>query len=455
VPRTPDLSGGAGPFEREPTAAEEDPDRILERLEMWGQKLGLERIGEVLERLGRPQRDLPVVLVAGTNGKGSTSALIAAVAHAAGYRTGLYTSPHLESVEERIRVDGRSIARPRLAARLREVLAVAPALPTYFEALTAAAVLHFRREPVELAVFEVGLGGRLDATNVTEPLLSVITSISYDHQEHLGSTLSAIAREKAGILRPGRPALIWSAGDVEIENALRAAAREHGAALDDCFATVRVETEGATPGGRARHRVTTPDDSFTLDSGLLGAHQGPNVALAVRAAELLAGRGFERIDHAAIVEGVRRCRWPGRLERVDLPGGRWVLLDGAHNPGGVDSLLAFLEGMARTGALDLLYGSLRDKGAELTLPRLVAATRRVTLTRPPADRALDPAELAPGVPAARVEPRPEVALEVALEGLAPGDGLLVCGSLYLTGAARAALRERYGVPEAAAGIATS
>ncbi|HVS15947.1 MAG TPA: Mur ligase family protein [Thermoanaerobaculia bacterium] len=459
----PDLSAGSdGVVDGEsarpaPPAAgpEDDPDRILERLEIWGQKLGLERIREVLERLGRPELGLPVVLVAGTNGKGSTAALIAAVVHAAGYRTGLYTSPHLESVEERIRIDGRAIARPALAARLREVLAAAPALPTYFEALTAAALLHFARESVELAVLEVGLGGRLDATNVTEPVLSVITSISFDHQEHLGATLGAIAREKAGILRRGRPALFWSAGDAEVAAALRAAARERGALLDDGHATVDIETQDAAPGGRARHQVSTARGSFALATTLVGAHQGPNVALAVRAAELLADLGFARIDRAAVVAGVRRCRWPGRLERVDLPDGRWVLLDGAHNPAGVGSLLAYLAGLVPTGALDLLYGSLRDKGADLTLPRLVAATHRVTLTRPPADRALDPEELQALAPGSHAEPRVEVALEAALAPLAPGDGLLVCGSLYLTGAVRAALRARHGVPEAAASVVSS
>ncbi|HEV7515684.1 MAG TPA: Mur ligase family protein, partial [Thermoanaerobaculia bacterium] len=230
------------------TAAE-----ILGRLEASGIRLGLDRLGRRLARLGHPERRRPAVLIAGTNGKGSTSALLAAMATAAGYRTGLYTSPHLETVEERLRIDGSAVLPERLGDLLARVvagsldagLAEEPAdLPTYFEALTAAAFLWFAEEEVDLAVLEVGLGGRLDATNLAAPVLSVITPISFDHQEYLGDTLAAIAREKAGILRRGRPALAWIE-EPEPAAAVREVAAEVGADLR--FASSEVRIEGIEP----------------------------------------------------------------------------------------------------------------------------------------------------------------------------------------------------------------
>jgi dihydrofolate synthase/folylpolyglutamate synthase len=438
-------------------------DAILSRLEMWGQKLGLERITAVLETLDHPELRVPTLLVAGTNGKGSTAALIAAIAHAAGYRTGLYTSPHLESAEERIRIDGRPIDPTDLGQRLAEVLAASPVLPTYFEAVTAAAFLELRRREVELGVLEVGLGGRLDATNVADPVLSVITQLSLDHQEHLGSSLGAIAREKAGILRSGRPALCWCGGDAEVAEALAEAARSRGARLEDCTRTVASQVRPIAGGRRSAFRIETATARYQLESQLIGRHQGPNVALAVRAAEELRSLGFERIDAEAIRAGVARCRWPGRLERVELPDGRWVLLDAAHNPGGVEALVEHLAATGGDRPVALLYGSLRDKAAELSLPRLASGVRAVTLTRPPSDRALDPGALlgdsgalvAAGGPVPVVEADPEAALERALAGIAPGEGLLVCGSLYLTGAVRGALHARFGVPPRAADVPTS
>jgi dihydrofolate synthase/folylpolyglutamate synthase len=204
-----------------------DAAAALARLETFGMHLGLDHVRRLLGELGDPQRGLPAVLVAGTNGKGSTAALLAAVGRAAGYRTGLYTSPHLETVEERVRVDGERIGGEELGALVLEVVAagerVLPAPPTYFEALTAAALLCFRRRAVELAVLEVGLGGRLDATNAAEPAVSVITPVALEHQEQLGDTLAAIAGEKAGVMRRGRPTVAWG-GEPEVAAALRQAA---------------------------------------------------------------------------------------------------------------------------------------------------------------------------------------------------------------------------------------
>ena len=226
-----------------PEAPAVDPNAVLSRLEGLGIKLGLERARDLLVRMGEPQLRLPSVLVAGTNGKGSTSSFLAAMAQAAGYRTGLYTSPHLESVEERLRIEGRAIGSGRLGAILEDLVALAEretgSPPTYFEAVTLAAFRWFADERVDLAVLEVGLGGRLDATNLADPILSLITPIGFDHREFLGDTLAAIAREKAGILRSGRPALAWIE-DAEPAESAQTVADEIGADLHFASREVRI-----------------------------------------------------------------------------------------------------------------------------------------------------------------------------------------------------------------------
>ena len=431
-----------------------DPDAILSRLETLGIKLGLERMRKTLAALGDPQLRFPAVLVAGTNGKGSSSALLAAMAQAAGYRTGLYTSPHLESVEERLRLDGRTIEPARLAGLLTTAIAAAErataAPPTYFEALTLAAFLWFAEERVDLAVVEVGLGGRLDATNTCEPLLSLITPIGFDHQELLGDTLAAIAREKAGILRRGRPALAW-VEDREPAAALQAAAAEAGADLRFVPDSVRVET--IEPLGWAGQRIglATPLCRYSLQIALLGDHQAANLGLAVRAAETLAGLGFPRLGPQAIAAGAAACRWPGRLEVIALPGGRHgrrAVLDAAHNGQGAAGLAAFLD--RANEPADLLFGVLADKDYAGMLGLLAPRARRLVLTTPRSPRAKDPAELAALLTAGAgradvlVEPDPERALDRALE--LGGETLVACGSIYLIGEVRRGLRERFGVP---------
>ncbi len=407
-----------------------NPDRILSRLEKLGIRLGLESVREILARFGDPQLRYRTVLVAGSNGKGSTSALLAAMSSAAGLRTGLYTSPHLESVEERLRIDGRAISPGELARLLERI--VETASPTYFEAVTAAAFLWFAEQGVDLAVMEVGMGGRLDATNVCEPELSLITSISLEHKEHLGDTLAAIAREKAGNFRPGRPALGWLE-DPEPSEAVRAVAAELGTDLRFAPELVTIRKDGQ------RVRLTTPGGEHDLEQALPGAHQARNLALAVLAAEEL-GIGPE-----AIAEGARSCRWPGRLEMVELPQDRLVLLDAAHNPEGAAALAAFLD-----GPFDLLFGALGDKDVTGMLGPLAERARRVVLTTPASDRARPPEELAELLPGRDVEIVPDLgqALDRALQ---PGVRLVVCGSIYLIGEVRKRLREKFGVPEPASG----
>jgi len=447
----------------------------------------------LLAALGSPQLRFPAVLVAGSNGKGSTSALLAAMASAAGYRTGLYTSPHLETVEERLRIDGRTVDAERLGELLAEVVSCAERRlghsPTYFEAVTAAAFLWFAAERVDLAVVEVGLGGRLDATNLCEPVLSLITSISLEHRELLGNTLAAIAREKAGIMRGGRPALSW-VEDREAVGTLREVAAELGASLraaEDEVTIAAVAPDGLGRSGNADGlaagdgliglagsaglagspawegqsvTLVTPLARRELRIRLLGRHQTHNLALAVRAAELLAGLGFPALDEWALAAGAAACRWPGRGEVVSLPDGRRVLLDAAHNAEGAAALGELLaETGPRAGSLDLLFGVLEDKDAGEMLAQLAPLARNLVFTTAPTPRARAAAELPALVRPAHaqtpmlVEPSPAVALDRALE--LGADTLVACGSIFLVGELRRLLRERFGVPAPAADLISS
>jgi dihydrofolate synthase / folylpolyglutamate synthase len=489
-----------------------DAARALDALGRFGIHLGLDHVRRLAAALGEPQLAVPTVLVAGTNGKGSTAALLAAMAQEAGLATGLYTSPHLEDVTERLRLDGRPVDGEVLGAAVLEAVAAARRVldgpPTCFEALTAAAWLVLRGTAVDLAVVEVGLGGRLDATNAAEPVLSVVTPVSLEHREVLGDTLAAVAREKAGVLRGGRPAVAWGA-EPEVRRTLAETAAEIGADLsfaDDEVAIVGIEPRPPAPWGGLRVVLETPLRRYELETPLAGRHQAVNLALAVRAAERLAevgrrersttrrqigegtesGAGFPEpgaargtpggeakagrgpaggsgpgrellIGEAAMRRGAAAVRWPGRLEVVELPAGagtaaRRVVLDAAHNPAGAEALAAFLDEAAAAGSPPpvLLFGVLGDKEVGAMLPPLAGRARSVVLTRPPGDRGRDPRQLLALLPpgtGAETEPDPERAAARALESAArTAAPVVVCGSIFLVGAVRAWMRGTFGIP---------
>ncbi len=437
-----------------------DTAAALDRLGQFGVRLGLERIRRLLAALGDPQAGLPVVLVAGTNGKGTVSALLSSFASAARYRTGLYTSPHLESVEERLRLDGTAIEGPRLGGLLDRVLAAGDLVleepPTYFEALTAAALLWFAEEAVDLAVLEVGLGGRFDATNATEPALSVIASIGLDHREHLGATPEEVAREKAGVMRAEHPVVVADSGPA-VAAVLEEEARRAGARLVPVAALLQVEAAQRfkpfvdPPERRQRIWVRASDgERRVYETALAGRHQAENLALALAAAETLAAAGWDRLTPRALARGCRACRWPGRLEEVPLPDGGRVLLDVAHNPAGAVALAAALDDLAEL--VDLLFGVLAEKEAEPMLAALAPRARRLTLTRPSGARGREAASLVPLAegPGREVEvvEAPDEALASALRR-SEGRIVVCCGSLALVGELRAHLHRRYGVPRPA------
>ncbi|MEO8276131.1 MAG: folylpolyglutamate synthase/dihydrofolate synthase family protein [Thermoanaerobaculia bacterium] len=413
---------------------------LLGGLERFGIRLGLDHLKDLTAALGSPQLATPSILVAGTNGKGSVSSLIASIAEAAKLETGLYTSPHLESVTERIRIAGAAISEKALGEELTDVLSAAQRLghasPTYFEALTLAAFRYFAAQRIDLAVLEVGMGGRLDATNLADPGLSVITSIALDHQEWLGSSLQAIAREKAGVLRPSRPAIV--APQVpEARDELTRIAQQIGAtwvAVDHQVTNLEIRFRGLAG---LELSLTTRDATYDLRSALAGRHQAWNIATAVVAAERFADSGMPAISPEEIAEGVSRCRWPGRLEPMALGGSRTtVLLDAAHNPAGCAALVDFLDELDRP--FTLLFGALADKDLAAMLPSLAIRANRVVLSRPLSDRAADPAALLelipPGIDVV-VEPDVAAALTLALAG--QPELVVACGSIFLIGALRA------------------
>jgi dihydrofolate synthase / folylpolyglutamate synthase len=432
---------------------------LIARLAGSGIRLGTEATRRLLSELGIPGGGIPVVLVAGTNGKGSTAALLAAISSAAGYRTGLFTSPPLEAFEEQVRVDGQIVAGPVLGQRLSAVMAAAARAldqpPTLFEATTAAALLHFAVEGCALAVLEAGMGGKRDATNATEPVLSVLTSVAADHLEAIGPTLADVAAEKAGILRAGRPAVMAELASADLDETVRREARRIGAELISVAAQVQgVEIERRAWSGQ-RVTFTTPQGRHDVDLHLLGDHQAHNLLLAVVAAETLCRLGWERCDRAAIAGGAAAVRWPGRLELVELPSGRRVLLDAAHNPAGIATLARFLDQLGEP--FSLVFGVLAEKAVTGMLPPLARRACRVVLTRPGGPRARPPHELAALVPrgiACAVEPDLGSALGLLLaEKGCPL--VVVCGSVLLAGEARGRLRARHGVPPPAAVIASS
>jgi dihydrofolate synthase/folylpolyglutamate synthase len=405
-------------------------------------KLGLAAIDAVCDRLGRPERRVPSVLIAGTNGKGSAAATLSAIARASGVRAGLYTSPHLVRVGERIRVGEADLSDAELDQALEPVFRAADDAPeitlTYFEALTAAAFVAFSDRNLDLAVLEVGLGGRYDATNVAPARLSVVTSIGLDHTEELGSTLSAIAREKAGIFRSGRPALIGPREE-EPRAALVRAARECGALVHLASDEVRVSGVAVTPDG-THFSVQTPGGVSKLTTPLAGRHQADNAALAVRAAELLSGE-LPGLGPAAVEAGVASTRWPGRMEKMSLRGAP-VFLDGCHNPQAASALVQFLEDAGLARRARLVFGAMADKDVEAMAATLFPAFSSVRLVPAASARAATADELRRRTAGVRSDAIPERNLEAALSALAGEPDptpIIVAGSLYLVGEARTLL----------------
>ena len=417
-----------------------DPRQWLTHLEQFGIKLGLEAIAALAHELGDPHLSYPVIHVAGTNGKGSVSAMVARGLSAAGYRTGLYTSPHLIRLEERFRIDGASVTSTLLDEAIVDVRAAAGRLaaarrlqvePTFFEATTAAAFLLFARLAVDAAVIEVGLGGRFDATNIVSPALCAITSIDFDHQPQLGSTLADIAREKAGIIKPGVPVVV-GALHPEAAEVIERTCQTAGAPLRRAPG---VRTCSTGRDGHARVVVSLATaDTEELRLSLAGGHQAVNAAIAAGVLDAAAGRGLN-VQASHIVQALTTTRWPARLETIETSRGRAVI-DGAHNPAGARALASYLLQRFPAG-LPVVFGAMRDKALAEMIAALAPVARPFIFTRAAGSRAAQPEELAAVARTAGVTRIESVGdLADALDRawrLAPD--IVVAGSLYLAGAA--------------------
>lgn len=441
-------------------------------------KFRLEDMRVLLGELGDPQLRFPSVLIAGTNGKGSTASTLASILAAAGYRTGLYTSPHLSRVNERIRIlpSGEQEAGP---AKSREDSACGngeisdndfaglyfrvdeaashlvregrlPDHSSFFETVTALAFLHFAAEGVDIAVLEVGMGGRLDATNVVEPLVSVITDISLDHTDWLGKTIDAITREKAGILRrggimvtlPQHPEANQALGEIAVELGVS------GVNAAEYIPTANDEAGAGAENEGNRYRLRTTGANIEIDSPLAGRHQQRNIALAIATVTELRNRFSYNIAPEHIAQGIRTTRWPGRLERFTRAGRADVLLDVAHNPAGAWALRAGISALAgddATRPLTLIFGCLRDKALQEMAQILFPIFDRVLVTEVDSPRTALSDDLKAAAEKTGAETEASSGARAALKRayeLTPAGGLIVAaGSVYLVGRIREALAE--------------
>jgi len=414
---------------------------FLYGLQKHGIQPGLETIQALLDRLEHPERRYSSLHIGGTNGKGSTAAMAASMLQAAGYRVGLYTSPHLVDFRERILVNGTMISEERVAALTDRVRAVCetPREPTFFEFTTAMAFQQFADAGIDVAVVEVGLGGRFDATNVLMPTAAAITNVALDHQEYLGTTIGAIACEKAGIIKSGVPVVVGRASD-EAAAVLMRVAGERGAPLRRSPGDFKAA--GESP---AQFRYDGLGVSYAgLACPLAGRHQLDNAACALALLEVAAGRGLP-VSEEAVREGLRAVRWGGRLETVDSR--PQIVLDGAHNPDAAAVVAEYVADIRRRrpgSRVVLVVGMMQDKDREGFMDYLLPHADEVIVTQARVPRAASAHELDASLRTrgrtAHVVPDPADAISLARRLAASGDLILVTGSLMLVGEIQAILR---------------
>ena len=427
---------------------------FLDNLQFFKIKLGLESMTRFLDGLGRPQENLRFVHVAGTNGKGSVCITLLTMLVAAGYKVALYTSPHLNSVRERFRINNSYISKKEFARSAGKIINILDGRQiTYFEFTTAIAMVWFAEMKADLAILEVGMGGRLDATNVICPLTSIITNVSMDHEAYLGNTLQAVAGEKAGIIKTGVPVISGAADDASLEVIER---------------TCRQKKAPLYLMGRNFFKETESDKSWTyrgigdskqviknLSCNLKGEYQVGNSAMALAGLEILSDSGF-RVNETAIRQGLNHVKWPGRLEYFNLPEAssgqdgekmahrRQYLVDGAHNPAGVMSLKKALETDFSFKNLVMVWASMADKDILKNLSIIVPICRNIIMTRPKGERSAEPFALRKAVPEKYLDrviciSSINKALDKARKLTTPDDLICIAGSLYLVGEARTIL----------------
>ena len=401
-------------------------------------KYGLERIAALLRALGNPERLPRIVHVAGTNGKGSTCAMIESGLRAAGLHTGLFTSPHLVEPTERIRINGCSVSDAQFTAAFDRVHHCAEEMldrgaidfhPTYFETVTAMAFLLFQEMKSEATVLEVGLGGRLDATNVVQPALCVITPVDFDHEALLGKSLAAIAGEKAGILKPGVPA-VFAAQHPEAQQVLDRRAAE--LAIDVTRVAEKWTVDHLEYSARGSNFTAHDGRTLRIECPLAGAHQAANALVAAAALDRMG------VATSAIEHGIAAARWPGRIDRIaESPE---IILDGAHNPAGARALADYIQRFYSRSHVVLIYGAMRDKAVEEMTGILFPHADEVIATAPRQSRAVDPGTIRAFTDHPNVRIAPDLSAALRMARAQPTDRvILITGSLFLVGEAMALL----------------
>ncbi|HNU79230.1 MAG TPA: folylpolyglutamate synthase/dihydrofolate synthase family protein [Bacillota bacterium] len=422
---------------------------LIDTTVKFGCKPGLERTEKLLELLGNPHKKLRVIHVAGTNGKGSTAAMLASILSSAGYRTGMYISPHLFRNTERMTIDGIEITEEDFAEYATQVLSMVRLMgekgleePTQFEMYTAMAFLYFERKKVDFAVVEVGLGGRFDATNVAEPLLSVITSIGYDHKDVLGDTIEKIAYEKAGIIKEGSMAVMYPQPYPEASAVIETVCREKGAILAEADIDSLILKDYGLSGQTVDFKYRDYDIRG-MKLPLIGDHQLYNAAVALTAIAELDKMGH-RIEEAGIRKGIGSVKWPCRLSIVSIE--PLILVDGAHNEDGINSLRNALLKYFGNRKIIFVIGMLRDKDYAYAIRKLMPMAYHVVAAEPFSERALSASAMAEAVKpycsSVISEPDIKKAIEKAKKLYEKDCMICICGSLYLAGRAYEYLTEK-------------
>ncbi len=416
-----------------------DSVKYLESHWKFGIKLGLHRINKLLLLLDSPQNKIKCIHVAGTNGKGSVCAMLSSILTESGYKTGLFTSPHLLEYTERFKINGANIPKQRFARIISEIKKIIAGhfddeKPTEFEILTAAAFVYFAREKVDLAVIEVGLGGRLDSTNVIEPILSIITSVSYDHTDVLGKTLAKIAFEKAGIIKQS-VTIVTGKNPPEVVGVIKKTALKNRAEL--MFASL-LKAIGVEKINKTMYQIVSSSTTVKKEKYLLpflGLFQVDNLALAVAAAKALKAKGYGKLTQNLIAKGIQKALWPGRFQVITSK--PIVVIDGSHNPHGAKALAASLKNHFHGKKVVFVIGVLNYKDYPHMFAELLPLAKAIVLSSPSHPAALDPDIMMNAVKVAKVAIIKEIDLLRAVgkaKELAGQDGIVcITGSLFLAG----------------------